>query len=300
MLFRSGIVTQHLIPALGAYSLTKLKPLHIQEYYARAMQTGRLDGKEGGLSPQTVLHHHRILKEALSQAVRWQIIAHNPADAVEPPRVGRKEMKVLTPGQIDRLLEAARGSRLYIAIVLAVATGMRRGEILGLRWQDVDLSAGTVSVCRTLEITKGRVAFKEPKSTKSRRVISLPAFAVDALRRHKVEQAEHRLRAGPAYEDQGLVCATERGTPMIHNFERDYLALLDKANLPRVRFHDLRHSHATLLLVQNVHPKIVSERLGHSAIGVTLDVYSHVLPAMQQEAAAKLDTLLQSARKTSS
>jgi len=286
-----GIIRRHLIPNLGGYPISKLQPLHIQEYYSRALQSGRLDKRPGNLSPTTVLHHHRVLREALGQAVRWQIIPRNPADAVEPPRPARKEMRVLTAEQIDRLLETAKGTPLYMPILLAAATGMRRGEILGLRWQDVDLNAATVSVCRTLEITKGRMAFKEPKSAKSRRVITLPAFAVEALRCHRIEQAEHRLRVGPAYEDQGLVCATERGTPMIFNFERDYLALLNKANIPRVRFHDLRHSHATLLLAQGVHPKIVSERLGHSAVGITLDTYSHVLPAMQKEAAEKIDSL---------
>jgi integrase len=287
-----GIVVGHLIPHLGAYPLARLQPLHIQAYYSRALQGGRLDGRAGGLAPQTVLHHHRVLKEALGQAVRWGLLARNPADAVDPPRVARKEMRTLTPEQIARLLAAAQGSRLYIPILLAVATGMRRGEILALRWEDVDLGAGTVSVRRTLEQVRGRIAFKEPKSARSRRVIPLPAFAVAALRRHKAEQARLRLRLGPAYDDQGLVCTTETGRPLAHNFGRDYLALLERAGVPRVRFHDLRHSHATLLLSQNVHPKVVSERLGHAAVGVTLDIYSHVVPALQQEAADKLEALL--------
>lgn len=286
-----GIVRKHLIPNLGSYPISKLQPLHIQEYYSRALQSGRLDKRSGNLSPTTVLHHHRVLKEALGQAVKWQIIPRNPADAVEPPRPARKEMQVLTAEQIDRLLEAAKGTPLHMPILLAVATRMRRGEILALRWQDVDLDAGTISVCRSLEQTKAGLSFKEPKTARSRRVVVLPTFAVEALRRHRVQQVEHRLQFGPAYQDHGLVCALDHGAPAAYRLSSDWPALLEKAGLPHVRFHDLRHSHATMLLAQGVHPKIVSERLGHSAIGITLDTYSHVLPAMQQEAAAKLDSL---------
>lgn len=287
-----GIVEAHLIPHLGAHPLARLQPLHIQAYYAGALQGGRLDGKPGGLAPQTVLHHHRVLKEALGQALRWGLLARNPADAVDPPRVARGERRTLTPAECVRLLQAARGSRLYLPVLLAIATGMRRGEILALRWEDVDLDAGTLSVRRTLSQVKGRLEFKEPKSARSRRVIALPAFAVEALRQHQAAQAAERLRAGAAYASQGLVCATATGGPLAHNFGRGYAALLQRAGVPRVRFHDLRHSHATLLLGQNVHPKVVSERLGHAAVGITLDVYSHVAPALQQEAADRLEALL--------
>lgn len=286
-----GIVRNHLIPALGSVPLARLQPLHIQEYYSRALQSGRLDRRPGNLSPTTVLHHHRVLKEALGQAVKWQVIPRNPADAVEPPRPAAKELRVLTAEQVDRLLEVAKGTPLSMAILLAVATGMRRGEILALRWQDVDLEAGTISVRRALEQTKAGLRFKEPKTAGSRRVVVLPAFAVEALRRHRVVQAEQRLRAGPAWEDHDLVVTTATGRPLVNNLRRDFRALLASAGLPPVRFHDLRHSHATWLLAQGVHPKVVSERLGHSQVGITLNIYSHVLPAMQREAAEKLDRL---------
>jgi integrase len=290
------IIRLHLAPALGSYPLAKLQPLHIQEYYSRALQSGRLDKRPGNLSPTTVLHHHRVLKEALGQAVKWQIIPRNPADAVEPPRPTRKEMRVFTPDQIGRLLEAARGTYLYIPILLAVATGARRGEILALRWRDADLDAGTISVCRSLQQTKAGLSFKEPKTARSRRVVVLPAFAVDILRRHRVEQAEQRLRVGPAWEDHDLVCCREDGRPIAPNsIHSAYETVLRKAGVPYVNLHALRHSHATMLLAQGVHPKIVSERLGHSQIAVTMDLYSHVSLPMQQEAAAKLDGLFRNA-----
>lgn len=286
-----GIVRNHLVPALGSVPLAKLQPLHIQEYYSRALQSGRRDRRPGNLSPTTVLHHHRLLREALGQAVRWQVIPRNPADAVEPPRPAAKELRVLTAEQVDRLLEVAKGTPLSMAILLAVATGMRRGEILALRWQDVDLEAGTISVRRALEQTRAGLRFKEPKTAGSRRVVVLPTFAVEVLRRHRVVQAEQRLRAGPAWEDHDLVVTTPTGRPLVNNLRRDFRTLLARAGLPPVRFHDLRHSHATWLLAQGVHPKIVSERLGHSQVGITLNIYSHVLPAMQREAAEKLDRL---------
>jgi len=292
-----GIIRRHLIPNLGGYPISKLQPLHVQEYYSRALQNGRLDKRPGNLSPTTILHHHRVLKEALGQAVKWQIVPRNPADAVEPPRPARNEMRVLTAEQIDRLLEAARETYLHTPIMLAVATGMRRGEVLALRWQDVDLDAGTISVCRSLEQTKAGLSFKEPKTARSRRVVVLPGFAVEALRKHRVEQAEHRLRVGPAWEDHGLVCCRENGRPIAPNsIHSAYETVLSRAGLPYVNFHALRHSHATMLLSQGVHPKIVSERLGHSQIAVTMDLYSHVSLPMQQEAAQKLDTLLSNAR----
>lgn len=289
------IVRLHLIPALGAIPLAKLQPLHIQGCYSDALRAGRRDGK-GGLSAQTVLHHHRVLREALQQAVRWQLLARNPADAVEPPRPQPKEMCALDEQQAARLLDAAKGSRLYAPVVLAVTTGMRRGEILALRWQDVDLQAGTLSVRQSLEQTRDGLTFKQPKTQKGRRVVALPPLAVEALRRHKAEQAKERLLLGPGYQDNGLVCAQPDGQPWRPDALTNAFAyLVRKAGVPPVRFHDLRHSHATLLLRQGVHPKVVSERLGHATVGITLDTYSHVLPGMQEEAARKLDVALRAA-----
>jgi integrase len=289
------IVRVHLKPDLGNYNLSKLQPLHIQSSYSKALESGRKDGKEGGLSAQTVLHHHRILREALQQAVRWQLLARNPADAVEPPRPSRKEMSVIDETQTAQLLEEISGTWIFVPCMLAIATGMRRGEILAVRWQDLDLEAGVIRARRSLQQAKGGLSFKDTKGKKGR-AIKLPAFAVDLLRRHRVEQAKQRLQFGPAYDDEDLVCARLHGTPISPNeLTAAFAAVIRESDLPRVRFHDLRHSHATQLLRQGIHPKVVSERLGHSNIAITLDVYSHVLPDMQDEAARRIDSALRTA-----
>lgn len=286
------IIRLHLVPALGGTPLAKLQPLHVQRCYTEALKNGRKDGV-GGLSAQTVLHHHRVLREALGHAVRWQLVGRNVADAVQPPRPERTEVQCLDEDAIIRLLDAARGSRLYLPIVLAVSTGMRRGEILGLRWQDVDLNAGVIAVRQAAQQTRAGISFKPPKTAKGRRVVALLELTVEALQQHKVEQAKERLLLGPGYQDHGLVCAQPDGRPWRPDaLTNAFAAFVRNAGLPRVRFHDLRHSHATLLLRQGVHPKVVSERLGHATVGITLDTYSHVLPGMQEEAAHKLDIAL--------
>jgi integrase len=288
------IVRGHLMLALGQHSLSALRPLHIQNYFSQALQNGRRDGA-GGLSARTVLHHHRVLSQALHQAVRWQLLARNPADAVEPPRPIRTEMRALDEPQIARLLEASRPNRLLnLAILLATTTGLRRGELLALRWRDIDLDAASLSVRQSLEETRANLTFKEPKTEKGRRTVALPELAIEALRRRKAEQARVRLMLGPAYVDHDLVCAQDDGRPLRpRSLTHAFVNLLKRRpDLIRIRFHDLRHSHATILPRNGIHPKIVSERLGHSTVGITLDVYSHVLPGMQEEAARKIDVAL--------
>ncbi|MBI3910611.1 MAG: site-specific integrase [Armatimonadetes bacterium] len=290
------IVRLHLIPALGGLRLDRLQPLHIQGAYSRWLESGRRDGK-GGLASRTILHHHRILREALQQAVRWQLLARNPADAVDPPRPAPQEMAALDEAGTARLLEAARDTWLYVPILLAIATGMRRGEILGLRWQDVDLEKGALSVRQTLEQTQANgLAFKQPKTPKSRRAVALPAVIVQELRRHRGAQAERQLLLGPTYHKSDLVCCHDDGSlirPSV--LSKCFGSLLRRSGLAHVRFHDLRHTHATQLLREGVHVKIVSERLGHSTVGITLDTYSHVLPGMQEDAARRMDTVLRAA-----
>ncbi len=286
------IVRIHLKPAFGYLRLPKLQPLHIQGYYSKALSEGRRDGK-GGLSAQTVLHHHRVLHGALRQAVRWQLLPRNPADAVQPPRPVRKEMKALDEAGTVSLLKAAKSSRLHRPIFLAVTTGLRRGEFLALRWDAVDLDRGVLSVREALEQTKEGVRFKQPKTRGSRRTVDLPGLIVEELRRHKVEQAEQKLSLGPAYQDHDLVFPEPDGRPWAPDrFTSAFSALVCRAGMKGLRLHDLRHTHATQLLSQGVHPKIVSERLGHATVAITLDTYSHVLPGMQEEAAQKIDASL--------
>lgn len=291
----ASIIRCHLIPALGQLPLAKLEPLHIQAYYSEALEKGRRNG-QGGLSAKTVLHHHRVLREALKHAVKWRLLAANPADATEPPRPRPHEVRVLTEAEITRLLEVARSTPLSFPILLALGTGLRRGEILALRWEDIDMKRGTLAVRQSLEETRDGVRFKVPKTKKSRRVVALPTTLVEALVRHKGEQAKLRLMMGPGYQDHGLVVARVDGTPVRPNYvTQAFTKLTRRHNLSGVRFHDLRHTHATELLRQGIHPKVVSERLGHATIGMTLDVYSHVLPDMQEEAARRIDGALRAA-----
>lgn len=285
------IVQKHLVPALGAHQLRKLAPLQIEEYYAKALAGGRRNGK-GGLSAQTVKHHHRVLSEALRQAVRWRLLHSNPCDHADPPRPARREMRTIDQAGAGALLSAIDGSAMHLPVLLALTTGMRRGEILGLRWKDVDVDRAAVSVTQTLEQTKDGLAFKEPKTDRSRRTIALPSLAADALRRHRARQAEHRLKIGRAYVDRDLVCCRPDGEPLSpRSLTKAFAELARKRGL-KLRFHDLRHSHISHLLAAGVHPKVASERAGHASVSITLDVYSHVVPGMQEDAAKKIDAAL--------
>ncbi len=285
-------VRGHLSPALGTLKLRNLMPLHIQDLYAAALARGRRDGK-GGLAPQSVLHLHRVLHQALDRAVRWQLLARNPAAAVDPPRVVRRDMRILSDDEAGQLLSAAQGTRLYVPILLALTTGLRRGEVLALRWKDVDLERAVLAVTRTLEQTAERLAFKEPKTKRSRRVVTLPSTMVDVLRGHKVAQAQERLLLGLGRDETALVVSRYDGEPQNpRNFSKEFTRIARGAGLASVGFHTLRHTHATQLLASNVHPKVAQERLGHSTIATTLDIYSHVVPSMQEAAAQKTDVAI--------
>jgi integrase len=294
----SEIARHFLMPAFGNLPLTKLAPSHIQSAYSALAKGGRRDGKDGGLSPQTRRHIHRILNSALARAVEQQVLARNPADAFKKrlPKVERREMTTLTADQSARLLAAIKHTRIYWPVLLALSTGMRRGEVFALRWKNVDLERGSLRVMESLEQTKAGIRFKAPKTDKTR-AITLPAFAVDELRRLKRQQAEELLMLGIRQSGDTLVCARADGLPLqpqslTHHFTRLISRIKE---LPRVRFHDLRHSHATQLLLAGVHPKIAQERLGHATITTTLDLYSHVTETMQSDAAERLDAIFQPA-----
>jgi integrase len=285
---------KNLAPLLGGLTLTKLQPAHISAAYAKALASGRRDGS-GGLSARTVVHMHRVLREALQQAVRWQMLPRNPADACKPPRVERKPMQTYDLAQTAELLAAIRGTRFFIPVVFAVLCGLRRGEIAALRWGQVDLEKGQLAVVQSAEQTRAGVRYKDPKSGRTR-TIALSGIVVEELRAHRIKQAQELLRLGLRATDAPFVCTREDGQPLqpltlTHDWDRK----LAKTALPRIRFHDLRHAHATHLLSSGVHPKVASERLGHSKIGITLDLYSHVLPGMQEDAVARVDDALRAA-----
>jgi integrase len=293
------IVGNFLAPALGNLPLVKVAPSHIQVAYNRWATGGRLDGKDGGLSPRTRRHIHRILRSALARAVEQQLLARNPADTFKKrlPKVERRPMATLTAEQANRLLAAIRHTRVYWPAVLALATGMRRGEILALRWRNIDLERGVLAVVESLEQTNRGLRFKAPKNNKAR-TIALPAFALEDLRLLKCEQAEELLALGVRQTGDTLVCGRRDGEPksplaVTQEFARLVARIKD---IPRVRFHDLRHSHATQLLRDGVHAKVMSQRLGHSSVAITLDLYSHVDDQMEIDAAARLDVAFQLAK----
>lgn len=241
---------------------------------------------------------HAVIHACLKAAVKWGRVGRNVADAATPPKPQRKEARYLTPEQAAELLKVAEGHWMEPILALALGTGIRRGEILALRWEDVDLEAGTAGVFRSLVPTKDGFRIQEPKTARGRRTVALPPYVVQVLRRHRARQAEYKAQLGSEYQDHGLVCAREDGAPRSPTSVTHALAnLLAKAGRPQVRFRDLRHTHASMLLEQGVHPKVVQERLGHSTITVTLDLYSHVAPHLQAEAALKVEEALARGRR---
>ena len=294
----AGIVNQNIKPALGAVPLTKLKPAQISEAYNKALVSGRRDDKAGGLSPRTVGHMHRVLKQALGQAVRWELLTRNPADAVDPPKVDWKPMQTYDLPQTADLIEAVRGGPIFIPALLAVLCGLRRGEICALRWRNVDLATGQISVVESLEQTKAGLRFKSPKSGKGR-TVALSETVIDELRAHRVKRAQEMLQLGVGLSDDDLVIAHADGSIIQPIYvSQQWARSIAKTPLARLRFHDLRHAHATHLLANGVHPKVASERLGHSKVGITLDLYSHVIPGMQEDAVATVDAALKTALRT--
>jgi integrase len=288
------IARKNLLPALGSIVLTKLKPMQIAEAYAKALSGGRRDGA-GGLSPSTVHYMHRVLKQALAHGVRWQMLPRNPADAVDPPKVERSAMTTYDMTQTAALLDAVRGTRMFIPVVLGVLSGLRCGEIAALRWQHVDLAGGQLAVVESAEQTTAGVRYKQPKSGRGR-TVALSGSVIEELRLHRVRQAEALLKIGVRQNETTFVCAREDGMPLQpRTLSQNWRRLAMAGPLPRIRFHDLRHAHATHLLASGVHPKVASERLGHSKVGITLDLYSHVLPGMQEDAAARIDEALRAA-----
>jgi integrase len=266
--------------------LAKIGPADVQRLYA--------DRLAAGLSGTSVRHLHSVLHCAFDDAVKWGLVARNVCDAANAPARNRTEMRTWNPAEARAFLAAAAGDDLEALWRMAITTGMRRGELLGLKWSDVDFDANALSVRRSLSRgDSSRLIEREPKTQAGRRRIALSAETIESLRRHRVRQLEYRLAAGIAYEDGDLVFVNPFGKHIHPNtLMRSFARLTQTANLPRIRFHDLRHTSATLLLAEGVHPKIVQERLGHSDIAMTLNRYSHVTPHMQSAAADALETAL--------
>jgi integrase len=278
-----SVVNRHIAPALGRLKLKSLTPAHVRALYRKKLGSG--------LAPRAVQYIHVTLHKALKQAVMDGLIPRNVTEAVKAPQAHKKEVRPLDTTQIKALLSAARGGRLEALYVLAIHTGLRRSELLGLKWTDVDLEAGILSVQRSLD-TDG--TFNPPKRNKSRRTVKLTGRAAEALKGHRARQNEERLRLGSLWEDHDLVFPKRVGKPMNADnlYHREFKPLLKKAGLFGFTFHSLRHTSATLLLSKNVNPKIVQEVLGHATISQTMDTYSHVMPGMGDVAASALEEAL--------
>jgi integrase len=281
-----GDLERHVLPCLGTVPLQRLGPQDIQRRYSELIASG--------LSPTSVRHVHAALHRALGQALRWGLVTRNVADLVTLPQLQRTSWQVLSADEVRRLLAAAATDRLEAVYVLACTAGMRRGEVLALRWRDVDLERGTLAVTGSLQRSSAGLTITEPKTARSRRLVVLSSLAVEALRRRQRRQVDERSLSGSLWLDRGLVFTSAVGGPIEPGnlLRRSFWPLLDRAELPHVRFHDLRHTAATLMLSRGVHPKVASELLGHATVGITLDLYSHVSESMQREAARAMDDLL--------
>lgn len=289
----------HVLPTLGRKRLDALRPDDVQAVLGRLL-LAPARGKPGAtLSPRTVRHVHTVLHTALAAAVKWGDVARNVADLVDPPRVSKPESYTPTPAECARLIAAAAGDSLAALVGLAVYTGARQGELLGLQWGDVDFDKGTLAIRRSLmQPPHGGVPeYGPPKTERSRRTLTLPPEALAALRQQRSRQLEQRMLVGPEYRDYGLIFATALGTPYIaRNVGRTWKRLLAAAGLPPgVRFHDLRHAAATNSLQANIPLKVVSERLGHSTLAITADLYTHRVASLEADAAEKLAALIRAA-----
>lgn len=279
------LIRLHLKPELGHVVLAKLSPQDVQEFLNRKL--------ESGLSARTVQYLHALLRASLNRALKWGLVARNVAALVDPPRVESGEVTPLAPDQARQLLDALQSERLQALFAVPLAVGLRPGEALGLRWKDVNFTTGTLSVTRALQRIEGKLQLVELKTRRSRRTIALPDVALAALQAHQARQLDERMQAGERWQDMGLVFTTQHGTPLEpRNVVRTFKRILKNAGLPDQRFYDLRHTCASLLLAQGVHPRVVMEILGHSQIGLTMNTYSHVTPQLQQDAAKRIDDLL--------
>ena len=286
-------VHQHIIPTLGQIPLTSLRSEHLQRLYSAKLSNGRRDGT-GGLGSRSIRYIHVTVHKALKSAVKLGMIARNPADSVDVPKVKRHEMQVMSESDIHIFLEYAKSTAYYPLFYLALFSGMRRSELLAVRWSDVDLLLCQVSVNRTLHQLHNReIIIRQPKTDKGRRLIALSPSTVTVLREYRAQQEQLRQSLGITLLGDDLVFCQYDGKPLLpDSVTHAWHKLASRIGLKGIRLHDARHTHASLMLKQGIHPKIVQERLGHASIQITLDTYSHVVPGLQQAAANHFDEVL--------
>jgi integrase len=290
----SAHVAYHIVPALGTQQLQKLNGAMLNAFYAKLAADGRVHG-DGGLSPGTVRRVHATLHRALRDAVRWNRLSVNPAAAADPPKISaeRRKLPAWSAEQLFAFLESVKDDRLYGLWHFLAMTGCRRGEALGLQWGNVDLEGARVTIDKALLEIGGELRICEPKSARGRRAIALDPETVAVLRAHHKLQIEERLRWGAAWVDSGFVFVSEAGEPLAPwRITKAFESLRSSAGLPHIPLHGLRHTYASVALSSGINPRIVSGRLGHSTVAFTLDVYSHVLPQADEEAAVRIATLV--------
>lgn len=286
------MAVDRIVAHLGRYQLQTLTPLQIESFYTNQLACGGRDGRP--LAPKTVRNTHVVLRKALADAERLGLVTRNAASAARPPSPEKSDLVTWSSDDLRVFLAAIEGDPNEIGFRLLCATGMRRGEVLGLRWRDVDFDLGQFAVAHTITTAGKEVVMGPPKTLRSRRNVYVDKRTLAALRVHRKRQREQRLAAGPAWDGELDLVVTDELGQALHpdHFSRDFDQLIRKLDVPRIRLHDLRHTHATLALKAGVHPKVVSERLGHATVGVTLDLYSHVMPAIAKDAA---ETIMSSA-----
>jgi len=296
----TAIVNKHIVPELGRIRLEKLTPQQVQallekkrEPYKTKTKTGKVIEKHG-LGSQSIANIRTVLRSALGQALKWGMVARNVATLIDPPRIPRPQTHVIDIDGARKLLEAARGERFEAILVLALTLGLRRGEILGLRWSDVDFEGRVLRVNQALQRIGGKLQVTEVKTERSRRVVAIPESVVRALKARRAQQAQERLLAGSEWKDSDLAFTNPTGGPLEPiTLHRDYKRLLRTAGLPtETRFHDLRHTAASLLLAEGVHLRVIMELLGHSSISLTANTYSHVMPAAMRDVADRMESIL--------
>ena len=276
------------IPRIGSIKLAHLTAAHLRALQGELLESGRVDGK-GGLAASSVLKCHRVLKHAFNDSVRWGLLARNPVDLIDAPRAEQREMTAWSGEQARRFVDAIATDRQFAMWVLFITTGMRRGEVAGLAWDDLDTERGVLSVQRAVISAGKGTGLSEPKTRRSRRSIPLDPGTLDALRVHRRAQVAERLRLGEVWTDSGRMFTGLTGEPLHPDTNSSaFVEIVLGVDVPRIRLHDLRHTSATVAMEAGVHPKIVSERLGHSTISITLDLYSHATPSLQSEAANQI------------
>jgi len=291
-------IEKHIKPVLGHVKLEKLMLGHLQAFYSNKLKNGRLNGK-GGLSKRTIVIMHKMIHCSLAKALKWQLVVRNVADNVEIPKADKFNAIALNEKQTNLLIDKVKDTELYIPVMIGIYTGMRRGEVLGLTWDNVNLEKGYIRVAQSLYATTQGLQFLPPKTKSSIRTIAIPNSLINILKKHRIKQLESKLRLGELYGNNNVVCCYDDGRLFNpKTFSSNFNCLLKTSNLPLIRFHDLRHSHASLLVKLGIQPKIISERLGHSSIGITMDLYSHLYEETDKEVANMFENLIMANRLT--